>query len=243
MHMSIIDNVHRKFTNVIPVTDWEVSTESGWVDITHFNVTVEYQVWRITTETGRILEGADTHILIDYEGDPVFIKDSLDCGIKTVSGIERVVSVEQLDYQVPMYDITVNSPDHTYYTNGMLSHNTTVASGYLLWYGMFNEDSTILITSNKYDGAQEIMLRIRYAYECVPDHIRAGVKEYNKRSMSFDNGSRIVATTTTENTGRGMSLSLVYCLGGENTVTVRDKVTGEVKNIALADLYKDLEKS
>lgn len=87
---------------------------------------------------------------------------------------------------------------------------TTVAAGYLLWYAMFVEDATILIASNKYDGAQEIMHRVRYAYESVPDHIRAGVKAYNKRSIDFDNNSRIVATTTTENTGRGMSLSLVY---------------------------------
>ena len=87
---------------------------------------------------------------------------------------------------------------------------TTVAAGYLLWYAMFNEDSTILIASNKYDGAQEIMHRVRYAYESIPDHIRAGVKTYNKRSIDFDNNSRIVATTTTENTGRGMALSLVY---------------------------------
>lgn len=117
---------------------------------------------------------------------------------------------------------------------------TTVAAGYLLWYAMFVEDSTILIASNKYDSAQEIMHRIRYAYESMPDHIRAGVKEYNKRSMSFDNGSRIVASTTTENTGRGMSLSLVYCLGGENTVTVRDKATGEIKDITLSELYSEL---
>lgn len=87
---------------------------------------------------------------------------------------------------------------------------TTVAAGYLLWYAMFENDSTILIASNKYDGAQEIMHRVRYAYESVPDHIRAGVKSYNKRSVDFDNGSRIIATTTTENTGRGMALSLVY---------------------------------
>ena len=44
----------------------------------------------------------------------------------------------------------------------------------------------------------------------VFNHIRAGVVEYNKMSISFDNGSRIVASTTTENTGRGMSLTLVY---------------------------------
>jgi hypothetical protein len=52
---------------------------------------------------------------------------------------------------------------------------------------------------------------VRYAYELCPDHIRAGVVNYNKGSMEFENGSRIVSATTTGNTGRGMSISLLYC--------------------------------
>jgi len=88
---------------------------------------------------------------------------------------------------------------------------TTIAAGYLLWYAMFIPDSTILVASNKYTGAQEIMQRIRYAYENCPDHIRAGVVDYNKGSLGFDNDSRIVSATTTETTGRGMSISLLYC--------------------------------
>jgi hypothetical protein len=87
---------------------------------------------------------------------------------------------------------------------------TTTAAGYLLWYAMFVPDSTILIAAHKYTGAKEIMQRIRYAYELCPDHIRCGVTSYNKESIEFDNGSRIVAQTTTETTGRGMSLSLLY---------------------------------
>jgi Terminase large subunit, T4likevirus-type, N-terminal/Terminase RNaseH-like domain len=88
---------------------------------------------------------------------------------------------------------------------------TTTAAGYLLWYAMFVPDSTILIAAHKYLGAQEIMQRIRYAYETTPDHIRCGVTSYNKGSIEFDNGSRIVSQTTTETTGRGMSISLLYC--------------------------------
>ena len=88
---------------------------------------------------------------------------------------------------------------------------STTAAGYLLWFAMFVPDSTILIAAHKYAGAQEIMQRIRYAYELCPNHIRAGVISYNKGSIEFDNGSRIVAQTTTENTGRGMSISLLYC--------------------------------
>ena len=88
---------------------------------------------------------------------------------------------------------------------------TTCAAGYLLWYAMFNPDQTILIAAHKYVGSQEIMQRIRYSYELCPDHIRCGVTNYNKGSIEFDNGSRIVSSTTTENTGRGMSISLLYC--------------------------------
>jgi hypothetical protein len=87
---------------------------------------------------------------------------------------------------------------------------STSAAGYLLWYAMFVPDSTILIAAHKYTGSQEIMQRIRYAYESVPDYIRAGATSYNKGSIDFDNGSRIVSATTTENTGRGMSISLLY---------------------------------
>lgn len=118
--------------------------------------------------------------------------------------------------QLVLYDFQLELVNtyHTYRKSvNMVSRQmgkTTVAAGYLLWYAMFVEDSTILIASNKYEGAQEIMHRVRYAYESIPDHIRPGVKSYNKRSIDFDNGSRIMATATTGNTGRGMSLSLVY---------------------------------
>ena len=91
------------------------------------------------------------------------------------------------------------------------SGKTTTAAGYLLWYAMFHPDQTILIAAHKYTGAQEIMQRVRYGYELCPDFIRAGVTNYNKGSMEFENGSRIVSATTTGNTGRGMSISLLYC--------------------------------
>lgn len=117
---------------------------------------------------------------------------------------------------------------------------SVTAAGYLLWFAMFISDQTILVSANKFTSAGEIMSRIRFAYESVPDYIRAGITEYNKHSITFDNGSRIAAQTTTETTGRGMSISLLYCLGGKNNVTVKDKITGEIKNISLKDLYMEL---
>jgi hypothetical protein len=113
------------------------------------------------------------------------------------------------DYQKRLIDTY-----HNYrFSISMMPRQTgksTSAAGYLLWYAMFVPDSTILIAAHKYTGSQEIMQRIRYAYELCPDHIRAGVISYNKGSIDFENGSRIVSATTTENTGRGMSISLLY---------------------------------
>jgi hypothetical protein len=134
---------------------------------------------------------------------------------------------------------------HTYhnyrYSIALMPRQTgksTSAAGYLLWYAMFVPDSTILIAAHKYTGSQEIMQRIRYAYESVPDFIRAGAVSYNKGSIDFDNGSRILSTTTTENTGRGLSISLMYCLDGDTTVVkIRNKQTLVEEDITLRELY------
>ena len=122
-----------------------------------------------------------------------------------ITQIEKIKSV-------PVRCIQVDNPRHLFLCGETMipTHNTTTAAGYLLWYAMFVPDSTILIAAHKYTGAQEIMSRIRYAYELCPDIIRAGATSYNKQSIEFENGSRIVAQTTTETTGRGMALSLLY---------------------------------
>ena len=113
------------------------------------------------------------------------------------------------DFQEELVDVYHSNR----YSISMLARQTgksTCAAGYLLWYAMFNPDQTILVAAHKYSGASEIMQRIRFAYETLPDFIRAGVTAYNKGSLEFDNGSRIVAQSTTENTGRGLSISLAY---------------------------------
>ena len=116
---------------------------------------------------------------------------------------------QPFDYQKRLID-TYNNHRFSISLLPRQTGKSTSAAGYLLWYAMFIPDSTILVAAHKYAGAQEIMQRVRYAYESVPNHIRAGVTSYNKGSIDFDNGSRIVAMTTTENTGRGMSISLLY---------------------------------
>lgn len=113
------------------------------------------------------------------------------------------------DYQEELID-TYHNYRYAIALMGRQMGKTVSAAGYLLWYSMFVSDSTILIAANKLTSANEIMTRVRYAYENCPDHIRSGVTTYNKFSIEFENGSRIVSATTTLTTGRGMSISLLY---------------------------------
>ncbi len=239
---SISSTIERKFTDVYDATEWEIATDTGWQPLIDIKQTVEYVVWELVLVDGRILECADDHIVYTDRMEEIFVKDLTPSDrVITDTGPVQVASVTKTDLVENMYDMGVDSPDHRFFTNGILSHNTTTAAGFLLWWAMFKSDQTILVAAHKFSGASEIMQRVRYAYELCPDIIRAGATDYNKGSIAFDNGSRIVSTTTTETTGRGMSISLLYCLEGNTTVTVRDKETQEIKEISLQELYNELK--
>ena len=128
-------------------------------------------------------------------------------GFNTLPRVD--LNLRLFDYQRELLDSYHNHR----YSIALISRQmgkSTAAGAYLLWYSMFIPDQTILIAAHKYSGAQEIMQRIRFAYELLPNFIRAGVTAYNKGSLEFDNGSRIIAQATTDNTGRGLSISLAY---------------------------------
>jgi hypothetical protein len=127
--------------------------------------------------------------------------------------IQHPTQGKMLYHPYPYQKRLIETYHNNRYSISMMPRQTgksTSAAGYILWFAMFIPDSTILIAAHKYTGAQEIMQRIRFAYELCPDHIRAGATSYNKGSIDFENGSRIVSATTTETTGRGMSLTLLY---------------------------------
>ncbi len=99
-------------------------------------------------------------------------------------------------------------------TIAMLSRQmgkSTCAAAYMLWLSMFKSEQTILVVSNVFSAALEIMDRIRFSYEMLPNWLKPGVAAYNKGSIYFDNKSRIISRATTKNSARGLSLSLLYC--------------------------------
>lgn len=232
--------MEKKFIESRTISDWEVKTDTGWSDVMMTHKTIPYDVYKMETENFS-LECADFHIVFDKDYNEVFVKDlKPNDTIWTENGLEAVQTVEYTGISESMYDMEVNSFSQSYYSNGILSHNTATAALYLLWYAMFNPDKMILVTSFKMDAVVEVLDRIRYAYETCPDHIRCGCTTYSFKRIVFDNNSSIVGQTMTENTGRGMSISLLYCLDGNTKVTVKDKDTGEIKDVDIEELYTEL---
>lgn len=90
---------------------------------------------------------------------------------------------------------------------------TETTAAFLLHFAIFNEDKTILIASNKSTNAMEIIAKIQFAYEELPDWLKPSIDDsnWNKHSAAWTTKSRIVATTTSKDSGRGMAISLLYC--------------------------------
>jgi hypothetical protein len=86
------------------------------------------------------------------------------------------------------------------------------SGAYLLWYACFHEAKNILIASNKNSNAMEMIHRIRLGYENLPHWLKPGVTEdgWNKHNIGFDNNTRIISEATSEKSGRGLSISLLF---------------------------------
>ena len=88
---------------------------------------------------------------------------------------------------------------------------SSILTIYMLWVALFNDDQNILLVANKEVTAKEIFKRIKLAYEMLPNYLKSPVVKYAETSMSLTNGSTISISTTTSDTGRGSSVSLL-CL-------------------------------
>lgn len=228
------DTVKRKFTEIFEIEDLQIETEDGWVDITHLNVTVPYDVYELTTTSCRI-ECADDHIVFDENHNQIFVKN-LRPGDNIIGqhGLEEVISVRKTDICEPMIDLTVTG-NHTFYAEGLLHHNTTVSAAYLVWFLIFNDNKSAAILANKQATADEIIGRMRLMVEELPLWLQQGVKTWNKRSFEFENGSKAFASASSSSSIRGKSIS---CVDGETNITVRNKITGEIKNISIGEFAK-----
>ena len=200
----------RKFKHIKEVDNWEVLTPRGYKPVSKAMLTEPYDEYKLTTVSDKTLHAADDHIVILEDGSECFMRD-LEAGMRVKC--EKVSEI--VEFCAPtgstheMYDFEV--PDgHVYYTDGILSHNTTTSAAYLLHQAITRPNITIAILANKGSTAAEILERIKFAYENLPWFLQVGVKTWNKSYIELGNGSKIITAATSSSSIRGKSINILY---------------------------------
>ena len=138
--------------------------------------------------------------------DPIyFIREYL----KIVSLDEGLVSFDMYDFQEEMV-----KKFHTERFNiaklPRQSGKSTIVTAYLLWYVLFNQNVNVAILANKAATAREMLGRLQLSYENLPRWLQQGINEWNKGSLELENGSKIMAASTSASAVRGMSFNVIF---------------------------------
>lgn len=204
--------INRKFIDSVELDpdEWEIETDEGFKPITHIYKTVPYSIWELKTDNYN-LKCADDHIVFADNYQQIFVKD-LKAGdyIITKTGSEKVTSVKLLEIEPEnMYDISVDSDEHRFYSNNILSHNTTTAVAFLLHSILFKKNYSVAVVANKLSMAKEIIGRLKTSYMYLPKWMQQGTAVWNAQSIELENGSKVMCDGTAAGSLRGNSFNLL----------------------------------
>lgn len=146
-------------------------------------------------------------------------------------------TIKLYDFQKRMLD-SLNHNRRVIFLASRQIGKTTLLTIFALWVACFNRDQNIVLVANKENTAAELLRRIRFAYELLPEWLKPGVKNYARQSIEFEDNVRIAISTTTGSAGRGQS---VNCVTGDGVITLRNKKTGEVFKTQIKDAFQKLE--
>ena len=129
--------------------------------------------------------------------------------IKIVSLDEGIVPFNMFPFQKEMVG-TIHSNRFTICKLPRQSGKTTTIVSYILHYVLFNPSMNVAILANKAATARDILGRLQLAYENLPKWLQQGVMSWNKGSLDLENGSRIVASSTSSSAVRGGSFNMIF---------------------------------
>ena len=90
------------------------------------------------------------------------------------------------------------------------SGKSTIVTSYLLWYVLFNDNVNVAILANKAATAREMLQRLQLSYENLPNWMQQGILQWNRGSLELENGSKIMAASTSASAVRGMSFNVIF---------------------------------
>ena len=138
--------------------------------------------------------------------DPVYFAKN---HVKIVSLDEGLTQFEPYHFQEKL----INNFHHNRFNICKMPRQTgksTTVVSYLLHYAVFNDSVNIGILANKAATARELLGRLQTAYENLPRWMQQGIIAWNKGSLELENGSKILAASTSASAVRGMSFNILF---------------------------------
>ena len=129
--------------------------------------------------------------------------------IKIVSLDHGLVPFDMFQFQKEMVD-TIHNNRFTICKLPRQSGKSTTLVSYILHYVVFNANMNVAILANKASTARDILSRLQLAYENLPKWLQQGVMSWNKGSLELENGSRVVASSTSSSAVRGGSYNMIF---------------------------------
>ena len=147
--------------------------------------------------------------LLEYKrcmDDPLYFIQTY---VKIVSLDEGLVPFKMYNFQKDMVG-TFHNNRFTICKLPRQSGKSTTMISYLLHYALFNPSVNIAILANKAATARDLLGRLQLAYEHLPKWLQQGVMSWNKGSLELENGSKILASSTSASAVRGGSYNIIF---------------------------------
>tara|TARA_Y100000296_G_scaffold78645_1_gene101663 strand:- start:276 stop:1823 length:1548 start_codon:yes stop_codon:yes gene_type:complete len=138
--------------------------------------------------------------------DPIYFIQQY---IKIVSLDEGLIPFKLYDFQKEMVG-TFHNNRFTICKLPRQSGKSTTIIAYLLHYVLFNPSVNVAILANKAATARDLLGRLQLAYENLPKWLQQGVMSWNKGSLELENGSKILASSTSASAVRGGSYNIIF---------------------------------
>jgi len=140
------------------------------------------------------------------KGDPVYFANNY---MKIVSLDEGLVQFKPYDFQEKLIE---RFHDNRFNICKMprQTGKSTTSVAYLLHYVVFNDSVNVGILANKAATARDLLGRLQTAYENLPKWMQQGIIAWNKGSLELENGSKILAASTSASAVRGMSFNILF---------------------------------
>lgn len=225
--MKLSNITERKFIESYPGNRRQILTPSGYKEIIEVHKTIPYRKFRIELNNNMSLECAYNHVIICSDNTEVYAKDSLNKDVITENGIAKVINVIDLEIEEHMYDISIDSKEEVYFSNGILSHNSGKSistSIYASHEFVFSKERNIGIVGNKASLAREFLANIKNILLELPIWMTPGMNTWNKSSIEGENEMRILTDVPSQDSFRGFSIHLAIM---DETAFIRANVWEE----------------